>query len=270
VRLSRWGPASSQAALFDELRKAIEGIGALDDNEAKAYAHALGHGMRITSRDAMRILKCGQPTALSVLQRLASKGFLRAALTEKAVRARRGSPHAFQAVDPRVALKDFVARYEKLQLALDILDEHGDAIAEQETGDEDTWKVPPEEAKEQFCQAIRVSTSCVKMVCNDCSWVYKDGILDALAEASGRGVAVTILAYMAEDGVKHKIESKGLRVKPAAHKNQPFAIIDDKIVYTPVRFGKVSTDFGAHYTSNPYVVQNHIEQFHGQQEAARP
>lgn len=244
---------------FKAFRDALSRPATLTPDEAAAYAVALQHG-KVSSPLLKSRLSFAAGKASQILAALASKNFLEAEVREEGGKVRRGRAVSYKPIHPKIALKDHLAEHEDLRVAMDRVDEHLSALAEQEDIDELMWSVPPKATPDKLCAAINAALSSISIMSNDCSWVTMDGVLDALAEARRRGVAVTVIAYGVPEAVATKIGSRGVRLHRTSHKHAPFAVLDEKTVYLPLSVGMRPACL---HTSNPQTVQTYTEQFKG-------
>jgi sugar-specific transcriptional regulator TrmB len=250
---------SDRATLFKDLRELLHVPPPLTRDEAAVYALALQKGV-ISSPEVTDYLGTKPPRASELLSQLVRKKFLEAEVREEGGKVRKNKAVRYRPVHTKIALKDYLARFDQLKLALEHIDEHLTTLAEQEDIDESFWKVPPEATPAHLCSRINAAGSSINILCNDCTWAQMDGVLDALAEARQRGVAVTVLAFGVHETVAKRVQARGIRLLRAPFKNVPMAIIDEKSVYL---HHPIATQSGCLHTSNPRTVQTHVEHFNG-------
>jgi sugar-specific transcriptional regulator TrmB len=250
---------TDRAVLFKDLRDLLHVPPSLTRDEAAVYALALQKGL-ISSREVTEYLSMKSARASGLLTQLVRKKFLEVEVREEGGKARRNKPVRYKPIHPKIALKDYISKHDQLRLALEHVDEHLTTIAEQEDIDESVWKVPPESTPAHLTARINAARSSIYILCNDCTWAQMEGVLDALAEAGRRGVAVTVVAFGVHDAVAKRILARGIKLFRAPFKNTPSAIVDQKSVYLHY---PVATASGCLYTSNPQTVQTHVEHFNG-------
>lgn len=249
-----------QRRLLDEFKNLLQEVARLDANEAAIYAIGIEKGT-ITTRDAMNATNLRQTTSGEILRRLSKLGFFRASVREPGGKGGRGHAQKFTAENPRVALRNILDSVGRFRELLGPLDEHVEYLATQSGSDEEMWELSAETLQQHFATSIASCSASVKIVSNDCSWVAADEILEALKAASDRGIQIIVKAAQVSDQYAEKLVQRGVHLQLAKHRGQPFALIDDRLLYLPVRSGALKPEYSGLTTSNPYMVNNFLSVF---------
>jgi len=142
--------------------------GKLKELDATIYALGLKEGT-ITSSDVVEATGLRQTTSGDRLRRLASKGFFEVTPhVGKAPASGRGHPRKYRAVHPRIVLKDLLKRYDELQPALDIIDQHLEVLAESTGQGGDLWLIQPQKiALRKASAMLRGAERSIKIYSHD-------------------------------------------------------------------------------------------------------
>jgi len=249
-----------QRRLLDDFKKLLQEVARLDANAAAIYAAGIEKGT-ITTRDAMNATNLRQTTAGEILRRLSKRGFFRATVQEPGTRGGRGHAQKFTAESPRVALRNILDNIDRFRELLGPLDEHMEYTSAQGGSNEEMWQLSAETLEQHFAATVASCSLSVKIASNDCSWVAEDEILKALKSASARDIPITVRAAQISTQHAEKLGQCGVRVEVVKHRGQPFALIDDRVLYIPVRTGALKSEYSGLTTSNPYTVGNFLSQF---------
>ncbi len=249
-----------KGSLFDDLRNFLQRIAGFDENEAAIYALGIERGV-ITTRDAMGATKLRQTTAGEILRRLSKRGFFRASISEAGGKGGRGHAQRFAVENPKTALKIVLESIDRFQDLLGQIDEHLEVIGSQGSVDEEMWELSPDTLVSQFVASVGSCSSSVKVVSNDCSWVSSDEIREAFKAASVRGVMITVRAAHVSAKDSETLSGCGVRLEELRARGQPFALVDDRILYLPVKTGSLRSEYSGMCTSNPYLVGNFLSLF---------
>jgi len=242
---------------FIVVKTFLAASGKLDELDATIYALGLKEGT-ITSSDVALATGLRQTTSGDRLRRLASKGFFEVTPhVGKAPASGRGHPRKYRVVHPRIVLEDLLKRYDELQPALEIIDQHLEVLAESTEQEGDLWLIWPQKiALKEGSAMLRGAERSIKIYSHDCTWFWDEGIKNTLKDAISRGVTVQVLATNPDRKIARGLASINAELYILDFLGPPFCLIDDFLLLLAKREGTLRVQYSLISTNEGYLVDN--------------
>jgi len=243
--------------LFGEFREILRIMGTLDEKDTEIYVLGLQNGV-ISSSIVAKETGLSKSSSGERLKKLADRGFFVQSLTEPGSKGGKGKGFLYAVVSPRIVLKDNIKNYGRMIESLGQIEEHLEVISEETMEEENIWEIKSNSLVEHFVNSINAAKNSIEILANDCTFADVDEIIKALREVAGRGVTIRVVAGKVQQKLQTKLTKAGINLQLIDYAGPTAAIIDEKMLYHAYRYGKLSSKYGALFTTNPYLIDKFL------------